>query len=184
MTLLAARTTGAIYLLYFVVVISAASSIGRVQVAYSDAANLVANVCYVCVSLLLYRMLMAVSRPVALLAVTISVIGCIVQSLALFHFVPAQSSLPIFGLFNITIGFLVMRSTFLPRVLGVLMVLSGVGWLMVLSPELVKHAATYIEVLGVAAEGCLMLWLLVMGVDVQHWREQAQRNTSKVLRPV
>ena len=176
MTLLAARTTGAVYLLYFVLVISAASSIGHVPVAYSNAANLVANVEYVAVSLLLYRMLKPVSRPVALLAVTISVIGCVVQSLALFHFVPAQSSLPIFGLFNITIGVLVMRSTFLPRVLGVLMIVSGLGWLMVLSPELVKLAATYIEILGVAAEGALMLWLLIMGVNVQRWREQAQQN--------
>jgi len=168
-----ARTTGAVYLLYFLLVISAASSIGRVPVAYSDAANLVANLGYVAVSLLLYQMLKPVSRNVALLAVTISVIGCIVQSLALFHLVPAQSSLPIFGLFNITIGYLVIRSTFLPRVLGILMILSGVGWLMVLSPELVKHAAAYIEIVGVAAEGCLMLWLLIMGVNVQRWNEQA-----------
>ena len=168
-----ARTTGAVYLLYFLLVISAASSIGRVPVVYSDAANLVANLCYIAVSLLLYQMLKPVSRNVALLAVTISVIGCVVQSLALFHLVPAQSSLPIFGLFNITIGYLVIRSAFLPRVLGILMTLSGVGWLMVLSPQLVKHASAYIEIVGIAAEGCLMLWLLIMGVNVQRWNEQA-----------
>jgi hypothetical protein len=32
---------------------------------------------------------------------------------------------------------------------------------------------TGIEVLGVAAEGSLMLWLLAMGVNVQKWRKQA-----------
>jgi hypothetical protein len=168
-----ARTTGAVYLLYFLLVISAAFLIGRVPVAYSDAANLVANVAYLAVSLLLYQMLKPVSRNVALLAVIVSVIGCVVQSLALFHLVPGRSSLPIFGLFNITIGYLVIRSTFLPRVLGFLMTLSGIGWLTVLSPELIKHAATYIEIVGVAAEGCLMLWLLIMGVNVQRWNEQA-----------
>ncbi|HLY03899.1 MAG TPA: DUF4386 family protein [Candidatus Cybelea sp.] len=168
-----ARVTGAVYLLYFLLVISAASSVGRVPVAFSDAANLVANAVYVTVSLLLYQLLKPVDRNVALLAVTISAIGCTVQSLALFHLVQAQSALPIFGLFNITIGYLVIRSTFLPRVLGILMALSGVGWLMVLSPELVKHADAYIEVVGVVAEGCLMLWLLIMGVNVQSWNEQA-----------
>ena len=175
-----ARITGAVYLLYFLLVISAASLIGRVPVAYSDAANLVANAGYVAVSLLLYQMLKAVSRNVALLAVTVSIIGCIVQSLALFHLLPVHSSLPIFGLFNITIGYLVIRSTFLPRVLGVLMALSGVGWLMVLSPELVKHATTYIEIVGVAAEGCLMLWLLIMGINVQRWNEQAATGRARI----
>ncbi len=171
MTLSRARFTGAVYLLYFLTVIPAASSIGRVPAAFSDAANLFANVLYIVVTLLLYQMFKPVSRNVAMLAVAISVTGCVVQSLGLFHVVPAQSSLPIFGLFNLTIGYLILRSTFLPRVLGVLMAASGFGWLMVLFPEFVKHAGIYIEILGVAAEGSLLLWLLVMGVDVRRWNE-------------
>jgi hypothetical protein len=116
-----------------------------------------------------------VSRNVALLAVMISLVGCTVQSLSLFHLTALQSSLPIFGFFNLTIGYLILRSTFLPHALGVLMVLSGLGWLTVLSPELVKHIAAYIEITGIVAEGSLMLWLLVMGVNVQRWNQQAGR---------
>jgi hypothetical protein len=159
--------------LYFVTAIFAASLVGRVPVAYSDAANLIANVGYVGVTLLLYQMFKPVSRNLASLAVAISVVGCVVQSLSLFHLVPPHSSLPIFGLFNLTIGYLILRSTFLPRAVGVLMMLSGLGWLLVLSPELLKHLVTYIEITGVVAEGSLMLWLLVMGVNVQRWNEQA-----------
>ena len=78
-----------------------------------------------------------------------------------------------FGLFNVLIGYLIFNSTFLPRILGVLMALSGLGWLMFLSPRLANYLLSYIEVLGILAEASLMLWLLVKGVKVERWREQA-----------
>ncbi len=168
-----ARIIGAVYLLYFLAVIFASFLVGRVPLAYSDAANLIANAVYVAVTLLLYEILKPVSRSVALIAVVISIAGCIVQSLSLFHLVSPQSALPIFGLFNLTIGYLILRSTFLPRALGVLMALSGLAWLLVLSPELLKLTKMYIEITGVLAEGLLMLWLLVFGVNVKRWNEQA-----------
>ncbi len=174
MTRSRARITGAIYLLYFVMAISAVSLVGRVPIAYSDAANLVANAGYVVLTVLLYQMFKPVSRNLSLLAVLISLVGCTVQSLSLFHLTSPQGSLPIFGLFNLTIGYLILRSTFLPRTLGVLMALSGLAWLTVLSPALVKHIIIYVEIIGIVAEGSLMLWLLVMGVNVQRWREQAR----------
>ena len=126
-------------------------------------ANLIANAFYAVVTLLLFQLLKPVSRNVAFLALTIGLVGCAVQSLSLFHLASPQSSLPIFGFFNLAIGSLILRSTFLPRTLGFLMALSGLGWLSVLSPELGKHITTYIEIIGVLAEGSLMLWLLVLG---------------------
>lgn len=62
---------------------------------------------------------------------------------------------------------------FLPRPLGWLMALAGLGWLAFLSPPIAKHLSLYIEILGVLAEVSLMLWLLVMGVNVPRWKEQA-----------
>ncbi|MGC9991627.1 MAG: DUF4386 domain-containing protein [Candidatus Cybelea sp.] len=172
MTRSRARITGAVYLLYFLTAILAASSIGRVPVAYSDAANLIANAGYVAVTLLLYQIFQPVSRSIALLAVAISIVGCVVQSLSLFHLAPPHSSLPIFGLFNLTIGYLILRSTLLPRALGVMMALSGLAWLTVLSPDLLKHITMFVEIIGVLAEGSLMLWLLIFGINVQRWNEQ------------
>jgi hypothetical protein len=78
-----------------------------------------------------------------------------------------------FGLFNLLIGYLIFKSTFLPRILGVLMALSGLGWLTFLSPPLANYLLTYIAVLGIIAELSLMLWLLVRGVNVQRWKERA-----------
>jgi len=172
-----ARMTGAVYLLYFITAIFAASLIGRVPVAYSNAGNLVANALYVAVTILLYNVFKAVNRNLAVFAAVICVAGCVVQSLSLFHLTPPQSSLPIFGCFNLAIGYLILRSTFLPRVLGVLMVLSGLAWLTVLSAALVRHIGTYVEIVGIVAEACLMLWLLLMGVNVQRWNEQAATAT-------
>jgi hypothetical protein len=100
----------------------------------------------------------------------------VVQSLSLFHFTAPESALPIFGCFNIAIGYLIFRSTFLPRTLGVLMALSGIGWLLFLWLEHVQHVGMFIEGLGVLAEAALMLWLLVMGVNVQRWNDQANRG--------
>jgi hypothetical protein len=46
------------------------------------------------------------------------------------------------------------------------------GWLIFLTP-LANHLSTYLKVLGVLAELSLMLWLIVNGVNVQQWKEQA-----------
>ena len=50
MTRSRARMTGAVYLLYFLTAIFAVSLIGRVPVAFSDAANLLANAASRCCS--------------------------------------------------------------------------------------------------------------------------------------
>ena len=78
-----------------------------------------------------------------------------------------------FGVYCLLIGYLIFRSAFLPRILGGLMALAGLGWLTFLSPPLASHLSPYNLVLGFLAELLLCLWLLVMGVNVQRWKEQA-----------
>ena len=82
-------------------------------------------------------------------------------------------ALVFFGVFQLLTGYLIFRSTFLPRILGALMALAGLGWLVFLSPPLANSLLTYLEVLGVLGEVLLMLWLLVMGVNAQRWNERA-----------
>jgi hypothetical protein len=69
-----------------------------------------------------------------------------------------------FGVYCLLIGYLIFRSAFLPRILGALMAIAGLGWLTFLSPPLANHLSPYNLVLGFLAELSLMLWLLVKGV--------------------
>jgi len=81
-------------------------------------------------------------------------------------------ALVFFGFYNLVIGYLVFKSTFLPRTLGVLMAAScSVGTTFLWPP----FAVTYFRYLLVmdAGEALLVLWLLVMGVNAERWWEQA-----------
>jgi hypothetical protein len=83
-----------------------------------------------------------------------------------------------FGLHCLLIGCLILRSTFLPRTVGALMVFAGIGWLTLsfsslLSPPFARNLFPYIMIPGFLGEASLTLWLLVMGVNVQRWKEQA-----------
>src|SRR5258708_5142118 len=78
-----------------------------------------------------------------------------------------------FGVYCLLIGYLIFRSVFLPRILGVLMAFAGLGWLTFLSPTLANYLRLYILALGVIAELARMLWLLWMGVNVQPSKKQA-----------
>jgi hypothetical protein len=82
-------------------------------------------------------------------------------------------ALVFFGVFLVLTGYLIFRSTFLPRVLAGPIVLAGLGWLTFLWPPLANHLLLYIEVLGFLAELVLMLWLLVVGVNAKRWNERA-----------
>jgi uncharacterized protein DUF4386 len=79
-----------------------------------------------------------------------------------------------FGLWCVLTGYLIFRSTFLPRVLGVLLAISGLAWVIYLYPPLAYRLFfPYIAVASALGEIPLELWLIVMGVKVQRWKEQA-----------
>lgn len=73
------------------------------------------------------------------------------------------------GLWLLLLGYLIYRSTFLPRALGVLVALAGLGWEAYLAPPLVTSFQVYIEAAGFLAEAALMLWLVAVGVNAQRW---------------
>jgi hypothetical protein len=60
------------------------------------------------------------------------------------------------------------------------MAFAGLGWLIFLAPPLANYLLTYLEVLGVLEEGSLMLWLLVIGVNSQRWKEQASAAGASI----
>ena len=83
----------------------------------------------------------------------------------------------LFGFYNILIGYLIFSSIFLPRILGVLLAISGLCYQIdnfagFLWPAFQAHLEPYILFPGVA-ELLLALWLVVTGVNEQRWKEQA-----------
>jgi hypothetical protein len=81
-------------------------------------------------------------------------------------------ALSLFGLHCFGVGYLVFRSTFMPRIIGVLMLMAGVGWLTFLLPPVAQSLAPFNMMPGVLGEVSLALWLLLKGVNVQRWNEQ------------
>ena len=78
-----------------------------------------------------------------------------------------------FGFWLVLTGYLIFQSTFMPRILGVLLALDGLGWLIFLSPPLANSLFPYIAAVAALAEPLLILWLLIVGVNVQRWNERA-----------
>jgi hypothetical protein len=81
--------------------------------------------------------------------------------------------LAFFGVHCLLVGYLILRSTFLPRVIGGLMVFAGLGWLTFLSPQLANSLAPYNMMPGGIGELSLSLWLIVIGVNAKRWQKQA-----------
>src|SRR3984885_375606 len=170
-----ARLTGALYLVYFATTIITTIVQSHIPKAAGEAGNLLAYILYAITTLLFYNLFKPVDRRLSLVAALVSLAGCVVGSLDIYHLPTYHlTALYFFGPYCLLLGILILGSKFLPQILGALMVLAGLGWLLFLIPAVAKHFGTAIEVLGVAAEGLLMLWLLAMGVNVQKWQKQAR----------
>jgi len=92
------------------------------------------------------------------------------QSLALLAFGSFRraydTGLIFFGVYCLLIGLLIIKSGFIPRVIGFLMVLAGLGWLTYLWSPLAAAMEPYNLLPGLIGEGALALWLMVKGTGV------------------
>lgn len=172
------RVRGRVAALFYLINIISGSLalvfIGRKLALYAHAANLTATISYVIVTVLFYSIFRPVNRRVSLLAAISSLMGCAVGAMNSFR----PGTLPVnalvfFGVYCVLIGYLISKSTFLPRVLSVLMVIGGLGWLTFLSGSLANALTPYNMAPGILAETLLTVWLLIPGVNGQRWKEQA-----------
>lgn len=87
-----------------------------------------------------------------------------------------------FGINSMIVGYLMLRATFLPRVLGMLGVIGGAGWLSYLYPPLASKV--FMPVALFALVGCAVTigWLLIRGVDERKWHEMQTVSASSIWR--
>jgi len=82
-----------------------------------------------------------------------------------------------FGIQCISIGYLVARSTFLPRVLGILLAIGGTCYVIASFANFLlplgARVLPFVFPVALIGEGSLTVWLLVKGVNEQGWYEQA-----------
>ena len=81
----------------------------------------------------------------------------------------AGVALGFFGIETVLEGWLILRSTFLPRWLGALTIVAGIGWLAFLSPTLGYVMFNVIALVALIGSVATIGWLLVKGVDEERW---------------
>lgn len=79
-------------------------------------------------------------------------------------------SLVLFAVYDLLLGYLIVKSRFLPKTIGVFLMVAGVGWLAFVWPPAALAVAGIILPLGALAELVFMLWLLLKGVELSAWR--------------
>ncbi len=179
-------------------------------------ADLIAGVCYMGVTVILYYLLKPVSRDLSLLAAFFGLGGVAIGSASfltrlaplvllrgdqyLSSFTTGQLqamalvslklyvqgfniSMVFFGIQCFLVGFLIVRSSFLPRILGVLLAIGGLSYVSsslasFLSPAFGAILSPLILPAAIVGEGSLTLWLLLIGVNAPKWQEKASASRA------
>jgi hypothetical protein len=174
----------------------------------SIAATLLSAVAYTAVVALLYALFRPVNRPLALVSAFIGLAACaasatfLVNQLGILSLLDGADaadpqtqllaqharrlgalgntlSLVFFGFYCLTLSMLVFGATFLPRWLGVFLLIAGVGWLIgnlgsIIVPDVLGPISSMLIPVSGLGEFIFTLWLLAMGVNPEKWRAQAQ----------
>lgn len=88
-----------------------------------------------------------------------------------------------FGCVCLIEGYLIFKSGFLPKAVGVLMQIAGLSYLansfaLILAPAVANRIFPAILVPAFIGEASLCLWLLVKGVNVEKWKEKASAGRA------
>jgi hypothetical protein len=187
---LKARIAGILYVLIFIAAPTGAATATATKM-------LVTLSCDTAIAFIFYGLFKPVSRSLSLLAAVSRLVFVVILGTASLNYLSplvllnghrspdafnradALSMVP-FGFHCILIAYLIFRSNFLPRFLGVLMALAGLAYLTFLNPQFGSRLFfPYLAIPGVLGEGSLTLWLLIMGVNVRRWKEQASLATVR-----
>jgi hypothetical protein len=88
-----------------------------------------------------------------------------------------------FGFDILCMAYLILRSKFLPLVIGILLAIDGAAYLIysftdILAPTFAAHLVPWFQLPALVGEGALCLWLLLVGIDVSRWQKAASMSIS------
>lgn len=100
------------------------------------------------------------------------------------HVVGFGIALFFFGPFFLVTGYLIFRSTYLPRAIGLLYQTAGVAYLanclvLVLAPRFAGLAFIAMAIPVFVGEASFCLWLLFKGVDLEKWKARTGAEASR-----
>jgi hypothetical protein len=86
-----------------------------------------------------------------------------------------------FGLHLLVLSYLIFRSGYFPRILGILMVFASLGYLIdgygnILFPNYKEIFGVVVAVGAIIGELPFLFWLLIKGVNVQEWHKRASAS--------
>jgi hypothetical protein len=168
--------------------------------------NLITFTVNVFVAVLLYKLLKPVNRGIASLMVILILIGLAIgmlnelnqfaalltlgadnltatqsQALASLFLDIYEHGFTIahifWGLWLFPMGYSIFRSGFLPKVVGILLIIAGMGYLVdftlfLLFPDVTLTVSNFTFI----GEVALMFWLLIKGVNVEQWEIRARKS--------
>lgn len=184
-----ARIAGVLYMIIFIAAPSGAEN-------STSAKMIITLACDTGVALLFYYLLKPVNKNLAWLAALFRLIFVVVMTVSSLNYFglldlftsanPAAVfntgygiSLVPFGIHCLLTGYLIFRSSFLPRMIGILIALAGLGYLTFVWPPLGDRLfVPYILVPALVGEGSLALWLMLVGVNAGRWTQQASAGIT------
>jgi hypothetical protein len=160
-----ARITGLFYALNFALGITAMVWLGQGHAGAADWMTIAGGVEYALVVVLLARLFEPAGLALSWAAAAVGLVGCAVSVTGALHlFGSTAGALAVFGLYCIGLGAVVARSTMVPRVFGLLLMIGGVGWLTYADLTLARSLQPYNMACGIIGEMIFTLWLIVFGV--------------------
>ena len=87
-----------------------------------------------------------------------------------------------FGLWLLPMGYLVFESRFIPKVVGLLLVIAGAGYVVQSFAAFLGYNVNIILFTGLG-EMVFLLWLLIKGVNGEQWKKRALEDRGGEIQP-
>lgn len=99
------------------------------------------------------------------------------------HAVGFGIALLLFGPFFLASGYLIRKSTYFPKIIGILYQVAGLAYLangfgVILAPRFAGQVFAAIVVPAFVGEASFCLWLLVKGLDVEKWTARVDAGAT------